>query len=300
MIRNSRGIPAFNENAVLKLIIASGVGFVSYHLIRVILLVADASPGVFTTIFTDNLLLPQVGGFFAKFWTVLTYGWVHDGFWMLFSNMVWLYVFGSLVQSLVGHRQLIPMFIYCMLVGGLFYELAQMLPYDYFRGRATMAGAQGAIVGVSVAAIALAPGYRYYFTETFKVPLVVIAVVFYALQLMNANIQYEGAPMALLIGGAIMGYGYVILLKNGVNLSGWIYNITDKINNRFEPDERVNVNRASAKRGKTISLYDEQTNKKITQSRVDELLDKIGQKGYDALTKEEQEFLRKVSEEKDN
>lgn len=300
MIRNSRGIPAFSENAVLKLIIVSGIGFVSFHLTRVVMMVAGAAPETFVSLFTDNILLPELSSFLSKFWTVLTYGWVHDGFWMLFSNMVWLYVFGSLVQSLVGHRQLIPIFIYSMVVGGLFYELAQVLPYTYFSGRATMAGAQGAIVGVSVAAIALAPDYRYYFTDTFKVPLVVIAIIFYALQLMNANIQFEGAPMAVLIGGALMGYTYILLLKKGVDLSAWAYNISDKLNNRFEPDERMVVNRPNTKRNKTISLYDKATNKRIAQGRVDELLDKINQKGYEALTKEEQEFLKRVSEEKDN
>ena len=300
MIRSSRGVAAFSENAVLKLIIVAGISFVSYHMIRVVMLVAGAEPTTFESIFTNNLLLLPYDSFLPKFWTVATYGWIHDGFWMLFSNMVWLYVFGNLVQSLIGYRQIIPLFIFCMIGGAVFYEVSQMLPGNYFVGRATMAGAQGGIVGISVAALVLAPSYRYYFTETFKVPLAVIAVIFYALQLMNANINYEGAPMALLIGGAVMGYVYVLLLKNGVDFSAWFYRMSDSINKRFEPDERADVNRSGTKRNKTISLYDADTNKKITQKRIDELLDKINQKGYNALTKEEQEFLKQASEEKDN
>jgi DNA-binding IclR family transcriptional regulator len=35
----------------------------------------------------------------------------------------------------------------------------------------------------------------------------------------------------------------------------------------------------------------------ITQQRIDELLDKINQKGYSSLTEEEKEFLKKASAE---
>lgn len=300
MLRTSKGIPAFEQNAVLKLIIASGTGFIAYHLIRVTLMVAEADPSVFFTYFEANIGLPVVSGFLKKFWTVLTYGWTHSGFWLLFSNMVWLYAFGSLVQMLIGHRQVIPLFVYSLVAGGIFYEVAQLIPGSYFEGRTVIFGAQAGVVGLAVAAITLAPGYKYYLSDTMRIPLMVIAIIFFALQLINANINNEGAPLFMLLGGAAMGYSYIALLRNGMDLGGWIYNISDKVNRDFEPDERAPVYRSNTRRNKTMSMYRPKPKQGITQHKIDEILDKINQKGYDSLSKEDKEILMKASGNKDN
>lgn len=300
MIRTSRGIPAFEKNAVLKLIIACGSGFVIYNLIRVTMMVAEAEPQAFYNYFEANLGLPNVSNFPAKAWTLLTYGWTHSGFWVLFSNMVWLYAFGSLVQMLVGHRQIFPIFIYSLLMGGIFYELAQLLPGAYFQGRAVIFGAQAGIVGLCVAALTLSPSYKFYLSETMRIPLAVVAIIFFALQLMNANINHEGATLFMLIGGAVMGYLYIILLQNGIKLGDWVYNLSDKVNERFEPDERGAVNNPNTRRNKTISMYRPKPKQGITQNNIDDILDKINQKGYDALSKEDKETLMKAAGDKDN
>lgn len=298
MIRTSKGIPAFDKNAVLKLIIACGSGFVVYHLIRVTMLVAEAEPSLFYAYFEANLGLPRVAGFITKAWTILTYGWIHSGFWVLFSNMVWLYAFGSLVQMLVGHRQIFPIFIYCLLAGGIFYEIAQFIPGVYFQGRGVLFGAQAGVVGLCVAALTLSPDYKYYLSETMRIPLWVIAVIFFALQLMNANINNEGAPLFLLLGGAVMGYSYVILLRNGIRLGDWAYDLSDNIKNRFEPNESAKIFNSGTKRNKTISMYRPKPSQGITQNNIDDILDKINQHGYDSLSKEDKETLMKAAGDK--
>jgi len=300
MIRTQRGIPAFEQNAVLKLIIAQGTGFIAYHMSRVTMMVAEADPALFTKYFTVNTALPQVDMFLPKLWTLLTYGWIHEGFWVLFSNMIWLYAFGSLVQMLVGHRQVIPIFVYSLLAGGIFYEIAQLIPGSYFAGRAAMFGAQAGVVGLAVAAITLAPGYRFFLGETIRIPIWVVLSIFLVLQLMNANINYEGAPMFVLLGGAAMGYGYVMLLRNGYKPGDWVYNIMDKVNNRFETGDRTYLNRSNTRRNRTMSMYTPKPKQGITQNKIDEILDKINQQGYDALSKEDKETLMKASGSKDN
>ncbi len=298
MIRNSSGIPAFSENSVLKLIMAAGSCFVIYKGIWVVMMVAEADPALFNNIFTANLTMPSISNFPAKAWTVLTYGWIHDGFWVLFRKMIWLYAFGSLVQMLVGHRQLFPLFIYSMIAGGIFYQVAQLLPGSYFSGRELMTGAQAGVVGLAVASLTLAPDYKFHLGEHFRIPLVVIAIIFFALQLMNANVNYDGASLFLLVGGAAMGFGYVKLLRSGYQPGKWIYDIIDNTNNRFEPDERMRVNSSGSKRGKTISMYNPKPKQGISQNNIDEILDKINQSGYDSLSKEEKETLMKAADKK--
>ena len=50
----------------------------------------------------------------------------------------------------------------------------------------------------------------------------------------------------------------------------------------------------------TKNMTDEQYNynKKLRQERLDEILEKIGKKGYDGLTKEEKDFLFNESQRK--
>lgn len=299
MIRTNKGIPAYSENSVLRLIIACGSVFVAHKLIWVFLLLISADPKLYDIYVTANIAMPPVTGLLQKVWTIFTYSWVHPGFWVLFSNMVWLYAFGSLVQMLIGHRQLIPMFVYSMIAAGIFYQLAQLIPGAYFTGRTFMMGAQGGIVGLAVAALTLSPGYKFYLTEHMRIPLVLIAVIFFALQLMNANVQHEGAPLFLLGGGALMGWGYVMLLRNGYKPGDWVYNIKDNINNRFEIDDRKYVNRPGTRRNKTISMYNPKPKQGITQNRIDEILDKINQNGYDSLSKEDKDILLKAAGNKE-
>lgn len=298
MIRTNRGIPAFNENSVLKLIMACGSGFVIYHLIRVTIMVAGGSEIIFPERFEANIALPPVSGFLPKAWTILTYFWTHSGFWLLFSNMVWLYAFGSLVQMLVGHKQVIPLFVYSGIMGGIFYELGQLIPGQYFSMAGVMVGAQGGVVGLAVAAITLAPSYKFYLSETMRIPLGLVAVIFFALQLMNANISHQGAPLCILIGGAVMGYLYVVLLRKGYQPGMWVYNMISGVNNKFDIPENAHVNRKNTRRNKTMSLYQPKPSQGITQSKIDEILDKINQKGYDSLSKDDKETLMKASGKK--
>lgn len=298
MYRRTSGIPSFSKNGVLQLIAASGTTYIMYHMIRIVMLIMEVEPSAFPEGVAQNIGLPEVSLFLNKAWTVLTYGWVHNGFWELFSNMVWLYAFGSIVQMLIGYRQVIPMFLYCLLVGGVFYELAQLMPVDAFRGRALMFGAQAGVIGFAAAALTISPSYRFHLTEHFSIPLIVIVVIFCALALINTNMQ--PAAIFLLAGGAGMGFGYVKLLNAGFHPGAWFYNIFDSLGSAAEPNEFASAQKRSKKRKRALqSKY--QPQRGVSRDTIDEILDKINEKGYDALTKEEKESLFKAGkEESDN
>lgn len=290
--RNS-SIPSYNENAVLQLIIACGVGFIAYHLTRVILLIADANPNTFPTLFTQNLALPELQHFASKFWTVFTYGWVHNGFWELFSNMIWLYSFGSVVQMLVGYKQVIPLFFYSLIAGGIFFEVSQLVPLESFHIGLLMFGAQAGVIGMAVAALTIQSDYRVYLGDRFSIPLVVIAAIFFVLAVMNTNLQ--PAPLCLLAGGALMGFIYVKLLKAGYRPGIWIYDMFDRLNNMATPDEHIQRNKGKRRSQVLSKMYEPKQG--ISQKRIDDILDKINQKGYNSLTSEEKEVLLKASKD---
>jgi hypothetical protein len=99
----------------------------------------------------------------------------------------------------------------------------------------------------------------------------------------------------MLAGGALTGFTYMVLLKNGKQPGMWIYNMFDKMNTLTEPDADRIREKNSKKRNEALGGYNA---KPSNQKRIDDILDKINQKGYNSLTDEEKDILMKAS--KDN
>ncbi len=286
--------PGYEHNAVLQLIVACATAFISYHLCRIVLLIVEAQPETFPRIFTQNLALPQLELYAHKWWTVFTYGWIHNGFWELFSNMIWLYAFGSVVQMLVGYKQLIPMFTYSLIAGGIFYELCQLIPGAEFATSSYLFGAQAGVTGVAVAALTLSPGYRFYIGDRFSIPIVVMTCIFFVLIIMKTNLHVPS--LFLLAGGASMGFIYVKVLQAGYRPGTWIYDMFDKMERSVTPDERANANKG--KKRMDVLEHLKQPKQTSIEKRIDEILDKINQKGYASLTKEEKDILTNAGNDK--
>ncbi len=292
--RSSFSIPGYNQNAVLQLIVASGVGFILYHLVRVTLIVFGV-PGLTAAANVDMYTaLAPLQAFRDKPWTLLTYGWAHRGFMEWLSNMVWLYCFGNVVQNLVGHRQVIPTFIYGTLLGGLCFLLTWLIP-GLTAAPLAILTANAGVMALAAATVTLAPKYRFYLGENFSIPLLVVVGIFIAL---NALVYASHLPLLLMsIGGLAAGYLTMTALKRGFQPGGWMYSITSGLGGAMTPDE-YKGNRHHKRRQQVIELTRKPiTKEEITQRRIDEILEKIHQRGYASLTPEEREMLLQASKE---
>lgn len=294
------GIPGYSTNAVLQLLVASATGFITYHLIKIVMVLAGSSLQAFFSDIAPNVALPAASAFPSKFWTIFTYGWAHRGFWELFTNMIWLYCFGNVLQGLVGYKQIIPLFVYSLAVGGLAYVGAQLLGPAFgaviFMDRFPTGyiGAQAGVMGLAAAALTIAPGYRLYITQRLGIPLYVIALIFAALMVLSSGLQ--GAILVLMAGGGVMGFAYATLLKSGYQPGIWVYNLRERMDRAFAPDENKALERHRQKRKQVLSrMYAPKQG--ITQKKIDDLLDKINQQGYQSLTKEEKDMLLRASKE---
>lgn len=283
--------PSLNTNAVLQLILAMGVTFVTLGLVHAIMLIVQFPPQDYENILT-NIALGNVHAFPSHFWTLFTFGLFHIGFWELVSNMIWLYCFGNLVQMLIGYKQVIPLFIYSLLVAGIFYLLSQLIPARAFSSNFLL-GPQAGILGLCVAAITLSPQYRFYFTPTFSVPLYVIACIFLFFMILNTGLDL--AKIFQLAGGGLMGFGYIKLLRNGYKPGDWMYDIYDRMERMVTPQEHVAWKKDNNKRKRVLKNL--QRNSSLSQSKIDDILDKINQRGYNALSTEEKEILMRASKE---
>ncbi len=287
-------IPGFTNNAVLQLILASGVCFailgLSWATIKIIY-VGDETP--FNQYFIGGVALPALSEFKTHWWTILTYGWFHfSGFFELLSNMLWLYCFGSVVQMLVGHRQVIPLYAYCLVVGGAFYLLCQFFPVSVPHTVGIL-GSRAGLMGMATAAFVLTPKYRFYLTETFSIPISVVAGVFTVLMVLGSGFYWP--VIAMLAGGSLMGLGYVKLLQAGYRPGEWMYSFTAKVEGLVTPNEKAIQNRNNKRNGGNNS-YEPKNG--VSQRRIDDILDKINQKGYNSLSAEEKDVLMRAA--KDN
>jgi hypothetical protein len=208
--------------------------------------------------------------------------------------MLWLWMFGYIYHDLTGNKQIIPLFIYGALGGAV----AFMLAYNFIPAlsvySATAVGASAGIMAIVVATTMLAPGYRIFPMINGGIPLWVFTLIFLIIDLALIPKENTGGHIAHLAGG-FTGFLFIVSLRRGHDWSTPINNFFEWINNLFNPDK-------PKKRTKEELFYKSQRRPytktpNLSQQRVDEILDKINQHGFNSLTAEEKDLLRKASKE---
>lgn len=228
-----------------------------------------------------------------KPWSLLSYAFLHAGFLHILFNMMMLFFAGRLFLTFFTQKQLFGLYILAAVFSGLVFILSyNTLPMLANGGYSKMVGASAAIMAILVAAAAYAPYYEVRLLLIGTVKLWHVAIVFVVLDLINASVENAGGHLAHL-GGALFGFVYIKLLKNGTDISKGISAVLDFFANIFSPRKstpfkKVHRNSTPIPRPSAVKPKD------ITQKQIDDILDKISKSGYDSLTKEEKEFLFKV------
>lgn len=232
-------------------------------------------------------------------WTLLTYMFTHVGFWSMLGNMLWLWTFGYILQQLSGNKRLIPVYIYGGLAGAVVFILsANLLPASKtYLSSFGLYGANAANMALAAAATMLAPDYRFFRNIGNGIPLWVLTLVF---MLVNfSGVATVGAPYSLSqLAGAGAGFIFVYLVRKGHDGSIWMNNFYYWCGRIFNPAQKKPAR--AIKEKVFYNTGDRKPYKKtsnVTQQRVDEILDKINQKGYHFLTDEEKSILKRAADE---
>ena len=213
--------------------------------------------------------------------------------------MLWLWAFGSILQNLTGNKKLIPVYLYGGFAGALFFILASYLipTSNALIDTAGLLGANAAVMAVAVAATIIAPDYRFFRHIRGGIPIWVLTVFYIVIDL--AGVASQNAALAIAhIGGAIAGFLFVYLLRRKIDGSAWMNNLYDWFINLFNPNKKKKGYSAKEKvfyNTGNRKPYSKTSN--VTEQRIDEILDKINQKGYQHLTEEEKTILKRASEE---
>lgn len=204
-------------------------------------------------------------------WQLVTSGFLHDptSIFHVLWNMLQLYFFGTLLESIVGSRRFLYVYFGALIAGSFLHLVAELIggaPY------ASAIGASGAVMGVIAAAAVLRPHSRVLLIFI-PIPLWVLAVGLVSIDFFSALSAWASGSRTFVahwahIGGAVFG--------GLAAWRGWIW-----------IDWRDRFAKRRAEKVEERRQDDDQ--------RLDELLAKVHKDGIQSLTKAEREFLNRMS-----
>ncbi len=288
-------------NSLVILLVILAVVFCIFKFIHVALWMSGMTEAELAVAYRENIFnwlnLPaNLNTLVTRPWTIITYMFMHDGVWHFLGNVLWLWAFGYILQDLTGNRKLIPIFLYGGMAGALVFLLTyNIIPRLPVVGT-TLEGASAGVMAVAIATTVLAPSYRIFPMLNGGIPLWVLTIIFVIIDFASIPVSNTGGHIAHLAGAAI-GFVFIKQLQRGSDWSDWMNKFFDWVANLFNPAKKEW--KKTARQSYYYKTEGTQPFKKIpniTQKRVDDILDKINQRGYRSLTDEEKEILKRASE----
>lgn len=288
-------------NMITRIILVNVIVFILINLINVF----DFNSGFAQTLIRKLSLVSSPIELIKQFWSVVTFMFLHVGFWHLLFNMLLLYWFGRIIGDFLGDRRVLPLYILAGFSSGIFFIIwDQFLPGG--TGHAIAYGASGAVLGLIMASAMLAPNYIFHLILIGPVKIMYIALAILFLDLIGiAGNDNTGGHFGHL-GGAFFGWLYIVFLNKGTDLTQGLQNLFTGIENLYSGDRPVKKRRNTSFKIYRNTPAEKQQNEAPTkdksvysqQAELDRILDKINSKGYEQLTEEEKDFLYQASKKK--
>ena len=228
--------------------------------------------------------------FIYKPWTLISYAFIHHGFFHVLSNLLVLYYLGNLFLDFYSKKQ----FLNCYFSGSIFGGIV-FLGYYYFidtSGALPLAGASAAVTAIFIAIATKIPRYALQLRFVGSVELWVMAAIWVVLSILQIANPEKGSAIAHL-SGAVFGYIYAKQSEKGKDLGKWFESIVDFLTNAFGTKKTGTLKTVykSEKRSTSEEVS------KTKQRKINDILDKISKSGYESLSQEEKDFLFRSGKE---
>ena len=221
-----------------------------------------------------------------KPWTIVTYSFLHTGFFHLFWNMYLLFFASRLFLNLFASKTFFNVYFLGVITGGIIFILSYTFFPVFKNTFPMMIGASAGVMAVFIFMSTYSPD-----TEVrlilFNIKLRYLGILFVLLDIVQIPYGNAGGHLAH-IGGSILGFFYAQRLHRGVDIGEPFRNLIDRVVNTINKKTNLKTvykNRSSQKSNKVLSDDGE------IQKRIDEILDKISVSGYESLTQSEKDFL---------
>jgi membrane associated rhomboid family serine protease len=293
-------------NVVMRLLFINIAVFLALHVVHVIAFLSlqnNAEADVLINKVLSYVSLPAKPiDLLYKPWTLITHMFTHYGLFHLVFNMLWLYWFGRIVEEFIGNKKILPLY----LLGGLSGALLLIAAYNIFPGLQSNApyvqalGASAGVLAIVLAAATIVPDYTVFVLFLGPVKIKWIAVVLVVIDLISIPNPNTGGHIAHL-GGALLGFFYIKQLQLGNDLAAPFQAVIHFFSKIFSGKKQAKmVVRKAAVTAPPLRKHQTQAKQHQAENkeeRMNAILDKISRSGYESLSKEEKDFLFKISKE---
>jgi len=196
-------------------------------------------------------------------WSILTYAFIHEGFYELIFMMILIYYSSSSLINLYGQKIPIRIYFTGIILGGLFFLV-------FFNQSGTLIGSSAGVYALLFFMFCFMPNkiIKISFIK-FEFKYLMFLIFFMDIIRLFASNAPDGGVIAH-IGGYLAGFYYYISLYG------------------FEDYKKYfSKTKKSTKKHNSSADFSK-------QKKIDLILDKISKSGYDNLTKSEKEFLFKA------
>lgn len=201
-------------------------------------------------------------------WQLMTYMFLHGGFWHLAFNMFIIWMFGKQLEAVWGSERFLKYYIFCGIGGAAFSFI--------FAFNSLVIGASGAGYGILLAYAVLFPYNQIYIWGIFPVRARTLVIVLAAIEFLSGVSGRDGIAHFAHLGGMAAG-----LLYMRTDHRAWKF--WDKLRKLFD-GLPIRIKMDGNEESET---YDEQ--------KINSILDKISEKGYENLTETERRILDNYS-----
>lgn len=248
----------------------------------------------------------------AKWWTIVTYMFVHAGLWHIAFNMLSLWMFGPRIEHLWGARSFLYFYLWCGIGGAIAHLLLE--------GNAGLVGASAAIMGVLLAYALRWPDDEVYLFGVLPMKtrwLVAWLVVINLAMGVSSAKGGSGIGWFAHLGGLAFGWIYLRVSAFGGldNFRRWVAPVPDEPEDGFRviprtrsrqrdrntptdpADDVVAKSNAVVARPVRSAVVPRAKPEQSQQpgERLDTVLDKISRHGLESLTSEEMQVLEDMS-----
>lgn len=286
------------DNALIQLIY---INIAVFAFLVIVNLISTLTGATFLGEFIHNQfsIPPRLIDFVLRPWTAITYAFAHNlrYIWHIVFNMLFLYWFGRFIVEYLGNNKLISLYVLGALSGAVLYLIAFNLIGYYAQQSSSfpgMVGASGAVYAIVVGAATLLPNHSIHLMFLGPVKIKYIAIFYIVLSLMGATGSNSGGNIAHL-GGALIGYVYIIQLKKGNDLGSWVIGIGKFLRSFFIKTDPIKVSHRNKDKARKKEAVVQDADVLPNQDEIDAILDKIAASGYDSLTKAEKQKLFNAS-----
>lgn len=291
-----------SNNAVSALLVLHVVFFLTLFVVKVVYNYYQQSGNVFMAEALTWFSMPaDLKTFSERPWTLFTFMFTesYSFFFRFLVNLAWMATFGYYLQQMAGNDKIIPVFLYGGITAGLAYVLTATVTSGANLPAFGLFGANVGILALAAAATTLQPRFRIFENIRNGIPLWILTAVYFVIDFISIQHMPAAIKVAHLMAAAA-GFLFVYLMRKGLDGSIWMNRFYNWLSQLFNPMKKTSRQRRKGDQARLFYREGVQLPFKktplVTQERIDEILDKINQKGYHFLTEEEKNILKRAAE----